>query len=364
MMMGGGPSGRSDLKPLLEAWGLVYDATRLLADQKAGTRLMMSGFQPDYVPFFLTYQADSFNRDDTLAAGLRLFQAPFAGGMKIGSLPTQVTATPLILASSRSGLMESLYARMPASTTLRAFQVDPDPLHLAVKLSGTFRTAFPDGPPDSPEEAGTNAPAPAADAERLTNGIAPATVIVVADVDFLHNQFAYAALGAEEGQYGKTVQNAAFLVNAVSMLSGNGALARIQARSKKLRPFTRVQELAFRAEQEWQDQDNRLQNEIESLRGELQKLEVRHGDSLEIVLSPEQEAAIVRFNKRIKALEKEQKAVRRKLREGIESLGLAHKAFNMLLPPMLVFLGGVLYTFAKRRRVRRGPAPQPGAPRA
>lgn len=346
-MMRGGPTGSSDLAPLLAAWGVSYDPTRLLVDQKAGTRLMMNAVRPEYQPFFLTYDAVSFNAQEILSAGLRLFQAPFPGGLKLQPIPN-VTATPLISASARSGLMETLYARMPPASAMRAFKSDADPLYLAVKLTGTFPTAFPDGKPAPEETGGANAPSAES---ALTNGIAPATVIVAADVDFLHNQFCLYAFGADEGLYGKPVQNAAFLANAVETLAGNGLLARIQARGKALRPFTRVQELAFRAEQQWQDQDIRIQNEIEKLRGELQKLEVRRGDQLEIVLTPEQEAAVQRFNKQIKALEKEQKAVRRKLREGIETLGLFHKALNILLAPALVVLGGVVYGMVKRRRV-------------
>jgi ABC-type uncharacterized transport system involved in gliding motility auxiliary subunit len=348
MMMGGAPKGISDLAPLLAAWGVTYDPGKLLLDQKAGTRLLMNQPQPEYQPFFLTYNTAHFNAHDILSASLKLFQAPFAGALKVKP-PEGVSLIPLISASPQSGLMDTLYARLPAATALRKFTPDPDPLFLAVKLTGRFPSAYPKGPP-SPIEPADGQPAPEPATESLARGITNATVIVVADVDFLHNQLCQYAMGADESIYGKPVQNAAFLVTAVENLAGNGALAHIQARGKSLRPFAQVQDLAFRAEQQWQEQDNRLQDEIEKLRADLQKLDVTRGEQLEIVLSPEQEAAVLRFNKQIKALEKEQKAVRRKLREGIEKLGLAHKAFNILAAPLLVILGGIAYGWFKRRR--------------
>jgi ABC-type uncharacterized transport system involved in gliding motility auxiliary subunit len=347
-MMMGGPKGSSDLPPLLAAWGVTYDSGKLLLDQKAGTRLMMNQLQPEYQPFFLTCNAIHFNSKDILSAGLKLFQAPFAGALKVKP-PEGVTLTPLITASPQSGLMETLYARMPASSALRKFSPDPEPLYLAVKLSGRFPSAYPDGQPkpaDKDAAQATNEPP----GTSLSRGITNASVIIVADVDFLHSQLCQYALGADEAVYGKPVQNAAFLVNAVEILGGNAALARIQARGKSLRPFARVQNLAYLADRQWQEQDNRLQNEIEKLRADLQKLDVRRGEQIEVVLSAEQEAAVLRFNKQIKALEKEQKAVRRKLREGIEKLGLVHKAFNILFTPLLVILGGAAYGWIKRRR--------------
>ncbi len=348
MMMGGNPKGSSDLAPLLAAWGVTYDPGKLLLDKKAGTRLIMNQPVPEYQPFFLTCAAGNFNSQDILSAGLKLFQAPFAGAMRVKA-PQGVTAIPLISATPDSGLLDAFYARMPAASALRKFTPDPGPLLLAVKLTGRFPSAYPAGRPKPTDPAaGKAAPEPAL--ESLSQGASNATVIVVADVDFLHNQICRFAMGADEALYGKPVQNAAFLVNAVEILSGNAALAGIQARGKSLRPFARVQELAFRADQQSQEQDNRLQEEIETLRADLQKLEIKHGQQLEVVLSPDQEEAVLRFNKQIKSLEKEQKAVRRKLREGIEQLGLAHKTFNILAAPVLVILGGIVYGGIKRRR--------------
>lgn len=350
MMMGGGPSGKSDLAPLLHAWGVTYDPGKLLIDPKAGTPIMMNQIQPDYQPFFLTFKAVAFNEEDILSAGLKLIQAPYAGAFKIKA-PAGVTATPLMTASPKSGLVDALFARMPGASALRKFKPDSETLIVAARLQGKFPSAYPEGRPQ-PSGSDTE-PAGEASGETLTNAVAPATVLVMADMDFLHNQFCQYSMAAEESLYGKPVQNASLLVNAVEIMAGNGALARIQARSKTLRPFTRVVELAYRAEEQWQDQDNRLQDEIEKLRGELQKLDVRRDKQVEIVLNPEQEAAIVRFNKQIKALEKEQKAVRRKLREGIEELGMRHKAFNILFAPALVIVVGGVYGFFKRRRKPR-----------
>ena len=95
----------------------------------------------------------------------------------------------MLHSSPESELIDSVTARIAVEQTVKDFKPSNVNYALAVRLTGKFKTAFPDGPPkppkeDNKEEANDQSKQPQLK-ESKTNGV----VILAADADLLFNQF-------------------------------------------------------------------------------------------------------------------------------------------------------------------------------
>jgi ABC-type uncharacterized transport system involved in gliding motility auxiliary subunit len=225
--------------------------------------------------------------------------------------------------------------------------------NLAVRITGKFKTAFPDGKP---------APVPTAGEETtqtditdsqgaLAEGRTESAIIVVADSDLLYDGYYL----SQQNLLGFTISNIFndnlnFLLNACEMLTGNPALIGIRSRGTFERPFTRVQELERKAQDRWLDQEQALVRQVEATNEKLRLLEQQKDASQQAILSAEQEQEIARFQEEKLKINKELKTVRRNLRSEIEQLGTTIKFLNIFLVPLLVGIGGIIYAATRRRK--------------
>ncbi len=99
-----------------------------------------------------------------------------------------------------------------------------------------------------------------------------------------------------------------------------------------------------------EQENNTKRNNIE---GQLQQLENQKDVSQQIILSPEQEAEIKKFRDERQRIGKELKLVRRNLRADIDRLGNTIKFVNMLVPSLLVCIGGIGYILWRHKRRRQ-----------
>jgi ABC-type uncharacterized transport system involved in gliding motility auxiliary subunit len=88
----------------------------------------------------------------------------------------------------------------------------------------------------------------------------------------------------------------------------------------------------------------------------LSELESERSTQGSLVLSPEQEAAVERFQQERVRVRKELRDVRRSLDVEIERLGTVLKVINIALVPALIAIGAILLAIARRRRLRAGRA--------
>ncbi len=72
-----------------------------------------------------------------------------------------------------------------------------------------------------------------------------------------------------------------------------------------------------------------------------------------MILSPDQEKEIKKFEAQNKQINKELKEVRKKLRADIEALGRVLKFINILLIPMLVAFTGVIYGLYRQNKSKK-----------
>ena len=216
---------------------------------------------------------------------------------------------------------------------------------IAASLSGVFESAFPDGPPASVTDKTK---------EHLAKGIQDTTIIVVSDVDMLHdNNYVdhQRFMGYEVSQVYN--DNLNFLLNACELLTGNQELINIRSRGKFERPFTRVLDLEKKAQARWMQQEQELVKKVEETNEKLKTLEEQKDASQKFVVSEEQEQEIQKFREEKHKINKKLKEVRRNLRSDIEQLGRYIKFINIFLMPIIVSILGIIYAVAKRNKAAR-----------
>jgi ABC-type uncharacterized transport system involved in gliding motility auxiliary subunit len=351
----------SSLDPLLKAWGIRMDNTKAVIDFNLTTSLRNRQNQVERNPAWLSIPQASMNSENIITSQLESILYPVAGALaKTEDNPHEVET--LIESSQNSALMNTSEIRFGGVEGLRRnFAPTPESYILALKIRGSFKTAFPEGPPKEKE----NAPSPGdpaasksgpADAQNptiaaLKEAQAPATVIVVSDGDHLFDGYYVNKqnfLGFNIAQIFN--DNLNFLLNSSEMLAGSQALIDIRSRGKFERPFTRVQALEQKAQSRWLAREQELVKKVEETNRKLQELEQQKDPSQKFIVSAEQQAQIDSFQAEKRRINKELKLVRRNLRADIEGLGRWVKFANIFLMPLVVCLAGLAFAFYRRKK--------------
>jgi len=343
------PSASSDLPDLFRAWGVGYNAAEVVADMSAATRVRGAGNRVEDSLVWLTLGRAHINRDDILTTQLENVLLPLAGSFT-DMTSDDITFTPLMHSSAESGRVNAMSAQFGAEALRREFRKGGTALPMAVRLNGTFKTAFPGGAPENPGAAGAEEEE-AAEQESTSLQSGESAVILVADVDMLGNRFCVQEvnfLGMRGHQ--PINDNLNFLANAIEQVGGSSDLIGIRSRGTFSRPFDRVLALEQKARNAWQTREQELTRSLQETQQQLREMQSQKESSQRFILSPQQQAAIAQFRSRELEIKKELKEVRKNLRRDIEMLGIRVKAINIALMPLLVALGGVGYGLARRKK--------------
>src|SRR5213079_703982 len=130
----------SSLEKLLKAWGLAFDTTNVVADLNH-----MGRTQQGRTPAVLALTDDALNRDDVLTAqgnAVMILSGAFTGTPTDG-----LKQTVLIKSSTNSQLIPSTAARGYGEETIKNLQPSGNEYPLGLRLTGKFKTAFPNGAP-------------------------------------------------------------------------------------------------------------------------------------------------------------------------------------------------------------------------
>jgi ABC-type uncharacterized transport system involved in gliding motility auxiliary subunit len=292
-----------------------------------------------------------------LTAQLEAVMMPYAGCFKVES-SADLKAIPLIASSDSAGLVDSMSARFGNTSIRRDFKPEPTRVSLAVRLSGKFKTAFPDGkpgetPPAEPEKKEGGDAAKKEGGEKKDAGLkeGQSLVILVGDADMLADRFCV----QEMSFFGFSAHqpmnnNLDFLANAVEQISGSPELVSIRSRGRFARPFDRVLALEADARREWQAREDSLADSLQETQRQLRSLQTEKDSTQRVILSQRQKEAIAKFRQEEARIKGELKEVRKSLRRDIERLGVTVKAVNIAGMPLLVCLAGVGYGLFRRRK--------------
>jgi ABC-type uncharacterized transport system involved in gliding motility auxiliary subunit len=344
------PGGRaSSLETLLGAWGVQVDGDTIVGDDRYALTVAMNDNRPVRHIGIVGVDAGGLEADDVISGGLSLVNFAFAG--HIEALPPEegrpdATIQPLIRSSTSAALIPvDRLAFMPDPELLREdFTPRGERYTLAARLTGKVRSAYAGGPPE-----GAEAPA----GGHLAEAREPINVVLVADTDLLADRLWIQT----QDFFGQRLasafaNNGDFVMNAVDNLLGSGDLISIRSRATFTRPFTRVQDLRREAEARFRLTEERLQQELEATEARLEQLQAaRQDQGSTLLLSPEQQAEIERFQNRRLEIRKELRQVQRGLDENIERLGNTLKIINIGAMPLLISLVSLaLLVFRRRRR--------------
>lgn len=303
------------------------------------------------MPTVLSLPKQALRKNDPAIGRLSSLLFAFPGAFQ-GSPPDGLKKDVLVKTSDQCQLVDKFMAQMPGNAIIRDFKPENKPFALAIRLTGQFKTAFPDGKPgsnktdkDKKEDKGkTKKQAPS-----LKTG--KSTVILVGDADMLYDNFCV----QRRSLFGQEVvvplnENLSFAQNLIEYLSGDTRLLSIRGRGVKHRPFLVVRRMQAEAERQWQDQIRALEDKLSETKRKISELERKKDKSQRLALTPEQKEAIRKFRKEEAETRKRLKELRKNLRRDIDRLQRNLEIFNVAMMPCLVGIGGILIAFSKRRK--------------
>jgi ABC-type uncharacterized transport system involved in gliding motility auxiliary subunit len=350
--MGGGMGNRSStLGPLLDAWGVSYDPGMVVGDRDLGlTVSLQQGQPPAQHVAIIGFNKDSMDRKDVVTAALDTINVMTAGALKKKD-GAAITFEPMIQSSANSMLLPSArLAFLPDSQSLlEGFKASGERYTVAARIHGKLKSAFPNGAPAAEH---TVPPAPA-----LKETAGEANLIIVADSDILADPLwvrRQNVLG--QGFAVAWANNGDFLSNALDNLAGSNDLISVRGRQSFFRPFKKVDELRQHASDQLLTTEKKLDRELQDTEHKLSELQSGRANQSSMVLTPEQEAELGRFQKERGRIRKELRDVRRSLDVEIERLGTRLKIINIGLIPALITIGAIALAITRRRRLQAGRA--------
>lgn len=352
-MMGMGPPSTSTLPKLLPAWGVEFTASEVVVDmQNVGST------RRGRAPGVLALGPDSIDRDSVVTGGIDSLFMALAGAFQGGAAEGK-EGTVFVHSSTQSELGNPNLVQTSPQMVERNFKPTGDEYALAIRLGGTFQTAFPQGRPRTVPEGeaalpdATESPDPGA-APGLTESQQPTVIYLVGDVDMLFDPLATAEVPTP---FGRPVVvpangNIDFAQSLVEQVAGGDELAAVRSRASRDRPFTVVRRMQAEAEAKFRDKISELEQGLNETQMRLAELERERGGGHHLILTPEQQKEIGAFRQREAGAKRELKEVRRTLRREVEALEQRVKWTNILAMPLLVAAAGLIIAFIRHRRQR------------
>jgi ABC-type uncharacterized transport system involved in gliding motility auxiliary subunit len=219
---------------------------------------------------------------------------------------------------------------------------------MGVKIFGKFKSAFPEG--ITVERMGEKKGDKNISEKLtgLTESERETSIIVISDVDFIHNQFAF-----KETLFGMALanDNSSLFLNSVENLSGSKDLLSIRSKGAKKRNFKVIDEIELEADKETAETVARINASINEAQVELDKLSERVNEGNLNVIKSEALTKKRELDKRLALYKGQLREVKRQGREKIEGIGLFLQYLNTLLIPFLLIIGGLIYNSIRRRRI-------------
>ena len=324
----------SDLRLLLQSWGVDYATTQLVLDRGTAQRIRNPvDPQRSAVPYplWLHLTAENFSKNDPVTASLNGVNLASAGALTQAKGAT-TRFEPLITTSPDS----MLYSR---DTTLNLR--DPGALASAVKPGGKPITL----------------------AARITGKVAapgfPAgnvNIIVIADTDVWDDRF-WAQSDPQSGARAPFADNQGLVMNAIESLTGSDDLISLRARGNVERPFTVVRRMQAEAEARYRETLDALRARLTAAQEQFAQLQ--QGGSAS-ALNAQQTAAMEKLQREMSGTRAQLRDVQARLRADIDRLGGVLAFLNILMVPLLVAAFAIVFGAIRRRRAR-GRKPVVGA---
>jgi ABC-type uncharacterized transport system involved in gliding motility auxiliary subunit len=234
-------------------------------------------------------------------------------------------------------------AGMGGDTVLNGFKADGLTHKLAIRLTGKFKTAFPNGPPGQTNNAA---------AESLKESKTDTAVVLFGDADLLADDYSLRKIQSIFGTMVTSLNaNLELAQNLVGQMAGDSNLIGVRSRATMNRPFTLIKQLEADAQARGQAKIAELQqslNDTQRRLGELQQQKT--GADQRLILSAEQQAEIDNFRQKQASVSKELKQAQKDLRKEVVSLEDRMTWMNILVMPLAITAAGLSMAVIKRKK--------------
>jgi ABC-2 type transport system permease protein len=361
--MGMQVSGSSELNRLLKTWGIEMPVNTFAGDRALAEEANLGSARPEKIIGYLRLEPEGncFNKDNVITAQLNQVMFLFSGVLKVIADPneaSEITRTPLIMTTNRGNsfsISNAYELMMPPSNLMKKFIEGNKPVVMSYLITGKLKSSFPDGIEIEVEDKSSGDlkdPNEVKKIKKQIKGLQEAqqdcAVVVFADVDFISDQIAY-----RNAFFGKMVvgDNSALVLNAIDDLSGSGDLVSIRSRGNFKRPFVVVDEIERQADEDTQEEVNKINAQIAGFQSELQSILASAKQGQEGVIGNsilEKQRELVLKQREAEQQLNEVKLIRR---ERIEHLGNLLRGFNMLMAPAVILV--IAIVLGVRRSVRK-----------
>lgn len=354
----------SNMPELLKAWGLEMPAMTFAGDRSlAVTGAANPNRRPEKILSIMKLNAakNCFNAENPITANLGEVSTVFGGVLKTlepDENSPQLDFVPLLLTSDEgnSWTIENPYELMNPNygAFMRRFRDGTEPVVMAYRVTGHFKSAFPEGievPDDAAsDEADENAEPKTKTINGLTEATESGVVVVVADVDFMGDMVAYQRTFFGMATVG---DNSTFVLNALENLSGSDRLISIRSRGSYERPFTVVKDIEMAAEEETLEETRAIEAQVKGFETQLnEKLQSLGGDNKgtlinQTILDEKKEIEI-----ELRHAEKRLRDIRMKKRQRVQKVKEWTRFVCTIVVPVLVLIFAIglsVYRSVKRK---------------
>ena len=344
-----GMGGASTLSRLFTKWGVNFENSKVVADFNFRLNQRDPLSRGRIMPAYLALGKKAFNQEEIVTRDLGSIRMPYAGSFDVSNLATGLTAKELISSSDQAKLVDGMSSQFNGEKIMDSFLTgseDGKPtgtnkFALAVKISGTFTTAFPDGKPGSSGEEEESDEEKTTNSNHLMESESENHVCLIGDTDLLSEEHFLIQ------QRFLLSQNVSFVQNIVDHF-GDDTLINIRSRNQD-RPFTTIMDLEKEAQSKFEDKLKKLEAEQQAILQEKTKLESTGQGQNQFTLSIDPEA-LKDIQKKELEKRKQIREIRKELRSEIDLIQLQIKLANIVSMPALVIIGGIIF-FVRKRKV-------------
>ncbi len=314
------------LKDLFKAWGIAVPEGKFAGDLQYAGMGRTNAFMPAQrlLPVFVCQgECLSAVRHPTTASFNQLTFV-YPGAIEASTVAKELRFQPLVQTSSKGNTYEDVGMGLQyPQSAIERFKEGTRPVVIAARLDGKFPAAFTE--------------------TQIPNEKKEGSVVLVADQDFLRNEFAFTRdfLGARPAN-----DNVAFLLNNLDALSGSPDLMEIRSRNSIVRPFTTIQKIQLAADQETLGKAASINASISRFQSELAGLASKANENNLGVIQSEGLRKQKELQQEIARMKRELREVKRSGREKVEKIGSALYFLNVAVVPVLI---GIIYLVVQKR---------------
>ena len=344
-----GMGGASTLSRLFTKWGVNFENSKVVADFNYRLNQRDPLSRGRIMPAYLALGKKAFNQEEIVTRDLGSIRMPYAGSFDVSNLATGLTAKELISSSDQAKLVDGMSSQFNGEKIMDSFLTgseDGKPtgtnkFALAVKISGTFTTAFPDGKPGSSGDEEESDEEKTTNSNHLKESESENHVCLIGDTDLLSEEHFLIQ------QRFLLSQNVSFVQNIVDHF-GDDTLINIRSRNQD-RPFTTIMDLEKEAQSKFEDKLKKLEAEQQAILQDKTKLESTGEGQNQFTLSIDPEA-LKDIQKKELEKRKQIREIRKELRSEIDLIQLQIKLANIVSMPALVVIAGIIF-FVRKQKV-------------